>query len=815
MTERKKDMLALATLLALLILLFAKILFTAKIIRAPDIINESYWGVIATKRGSFWDIFDFSQVKAGWNIFINSGFTSEGGNSPVHFLFHLKLIYFLIPAPACVAWLIVLHLFLGGAGVYCYCRAIGVSRIASLLGGLVFAIAPENASLINAGHVMKVCTIAYAPWVFYFFEKGFQSRRVFFFLTTGLVLAIQFFHSHWQIAYYTCLGVGVYGAVRLAGIMLQETREQKRGWGRLLGLNLVTMFFFLSTVSIALIPLANWSKDTNRGVQSGANQGKGGLDRDEAMSWSLPPEELAGFVIPGFFGFSRQEAGENPPNIRSYYWGRMVFTQTVSYMGLLPWLLAPLPLIFRRDRYFWLAVAAVAGGVLFSMGKYTPVYNLLFDYFPGIDRFRVPKMIMFIPVLGLGVLAARGLDILLDEEARRDRRFKAYLYGLIGVPALLVVLLGVELAGKGYWLTAFAEQFWQPTRYEQGAQLVMQRWNNLVRETGIAIGVAALCTGAIVAFSRKRLSVKVIPLVLIGLYLVDVGRVNAKFTFLVDTPQKVVEAKPPVMEFLAKESKEFRVLPMDGTDPMKYVSYEIPVMFTSNPVQQRRWQELLDNFSLTSAIPDMLNVKYLVYTPAQYAQERVQLGERFQPVYQSPDGSQIVLGNRTVLPKSWLVPAVITTTSTAEALGLLQSPYFNPRKAAVVESSPPLPMADPNSAAPLPLQNSSVSTYAEDHIVVSATTPQNALLVLGEKYYAGWLATVDGKSAKVYPVNHVLRGVYLPPGEHKVEFIFDPLSFRVGKSLFFASMVIFIVMAVREMRWRRSGRNGSPAGAAS
>ena len=43
MTERRKDLLAMALLFALLVLFFSKILFTGKIIRAPDIINELYW----------------------------------------------------------------------------------------------------------------------------------------------------------------------------------------------------------------------------------------------------------------------------------------------------------------------------------------------------------------------------------------------------------------------------------------------------------------------------------------------------------------------------------------------------------------------------------------------------------------------------------------------------------------------------------------------------------------------------------------------------------------------------------------------------
>ena len=304
MSQRKKDLLILAALLVVLLLFFAKILFTHQIIRAPDIINEFYWWAKAQSSNSFWDIFKVKMLYANWDIMINSGNTDEGGSLTGQFLFNRNLVFTLFPAPASVAWYIVLHLFFGATGVYCYCRLIGISRVAAFLAGLIFALAPENASLINAGHVMKIATITCAPWVFYFFEKGFQTRRVFFFLATGFMLAFQFFNIHWQIAYYTCLATAVYGMIRSLGIIISERSGGKRLIGRIIGLNLVVMFFFLSTVAMSLIPLANWSKGTNRGAESGASQGKGGLDRDEAMSWSLPPEEVAGFIIPGFFGYS-------------------------------------------------------------------------------------------------------------------------------------------------------------------------------------------------------------------------------------------------------------------------------------------------------------------------------------------------------------------------------------------------------------------------------------------------------------------------------------------------------------------------------
>ena len=345
MTERKKELLFLAALLALLILIFSKILFTGRIIRAPDITNEFYWTVKGFKEFGFLELFRIS-LQPTWDLFINGGTSEGGGTLSMQFLLYRNLIFWLFPAPANVAWFMVLQLFFGAAGTFLYCRAIGASRLASFLGGLIFAIAPENASLINAGHVQKIATISFAPWAFYFMEKGFQTRRTIFFLTTGFVLAFQFFNMHWQIAYYTCLGIGVYGILRSLGILCDGRKGTGKEFARLFGLNMITMFFFLSTVAISLLPLADWSKDTTRGIQNGANQGKGGLNVDEAMSWSLPPEEVATFVIPGFFGFSRQEGAYDTGKIKSYYWGRMVFTQTSDYMGLLPWLLLPLPLLF-------------------------------------------------------------------------------------------------------------------------------------------------------------------------------------------------------------------------------------------------------------------------------------------------------------------------------------------------------------------------------------------------------------------------------------------------------------------------------------
>lgn len=802
MKDRIKSLIPLTLLGAVVLLLFSKILFTGQIVRAPDIMNEFYWTVKDSSKAGFTDLLRFS-LKADWDVYQNSGVTTEGGWVAQQFLFLKTLLFWIIPTPASIAWFMVLNLVFGGIGTYLCCRLIGASRLAAFAGGLIFAIAPENASLINAGHVLKIATICFAPWVFYCYERALRERRLIWFLTTGLVLAFQFFHGHWQIAYYTCLALAVYGIAR--GVMI--LREEKwKSAAKVIALNLVMLVFFLTSVAISLMPLASWSKDTNRGVYSGENSGKGGLNRDEAMSWSFPPEELSTLVIPGAFGLSRQEGGPNPDNIRSFYWGRMNFTQTTSYIGLLPWLLLPLPLIFRRDRYTWLAVAAVAGGLIFSMGKYSLFYQFIYDHFPGINRFRVPKMMMFMPVLGLAVIAARGLDCLCDAGIRGSAAFKRYLAGVCATPVLLLALLGTVHYGRDFWISRFIDMLAQSTRYEQGMGLVSQRWSNLTAEIAIAVALSALYA-VFLLVSRSRTAFRMVPFALVLLFIVDVSRINSKFLFLVDVPQKAASVNTPVMDFLLKQPRGYRVLPISA-DPMQYAAAKIPVMFTSSPVQQQRWQQFLDNLTFASPMLDIMNVKYLVYDAAQYQQERGGLGDRFVPVFTSPDGAEVLVENRRALPKGWLVPSVALVSSPAQLISILQNQAFDPRQLALVESSSSLPMEEPGKSPPGSSGEVILDKYEGELVSFRVNAVKNALLVTGEKYANGWRVTVDGKPAEMQRVNFIQRGVYLPPGSHEVRFVFDPISFKIGKWLTLISFAVFTLALLWE--WVR-GRNKVPA----
>jgi hypothetical protein len=225
-------------------------------------------------------------------------------------------------------------------------------------------------------------------------------------------------------------------------------------------------------------------------------------------------------------------------------------------------------------------------------------------------------------------------------------------------------------------------------------------------------------------------------------------------------------------------------------------------MFTANAVQQARWQNFLNAFSLTSSLPDMMNVRYLVCIADQYMKDRESFGDKYVPVYNSPDGLALVLENRDVLSKGWLVDAVSVVSDPAKAFETLRGKDFNPRRMALVESPPPFKMAGPNSSPGARIGDVSITRYEDRHISMEGRIVKNALLILGEKYFRGWRATVDGRELSIHPVNQVLRGIYLTPGEHRVEFIFDPVPFKIGKFITLASFAVYVFFLGREV-WIR------------
>jgi hypothetical protein len=812
----ESDSVCIALMTVLIIGYFSRILFTDQIIRASDVITQFFWGAKAVKEQSLLQFIKGIPgiFQASWNPLSDGGRTLEGGWNAIGLLFHRYLIQHFFPFPASIAWLAVIAMCWGAAGTFLYCRQIGTGRLGGVVAGLLYVICTENASLINAGHIQKLEAICWFPWVFLFMEKAPRSGRLFHYAMAALMLALQFFHMHWQISFYSCMAVGLYWCWHAGWRFLKERGAYGSQFGRDLLMAAVLVALFFSTIAMSFAPLYSWSQQSERGDavsgstagQAGGGMVEKGIGYEEGMSWSMPPEEILTFFVPGLFGYSRQEGGDVALPGQAYYWGRMRFTQTSDYLGLLPWFLLPLPLAFRRDRTTGFLVFLMALTLVMALGKYTPVYRFMFEHLPAFSKFRVPKMILFLFAFGAAVLAGRGVDILTGEDT--DRKKLAWWLGWCGAIVTLtgMVWVGVKLGGNSI-AGMMSDFITAPTRYQSGPELVGERYGSMLREAAIAFGIAFAYLAVIVAWYRKWLPTRLFLPLLALLSLGDLWHVDSRFLVVTSPPEAKRESvNNDIVDFLKPRIDHYRMQPLDGENAHYYADHGFANISAYVTISERRYKQFLDSFNLMSPMPDIMNLKYLVMASDQYASQKGALAAKYTLAFSSSTGA-VVLENRTVLPKAWLVPSVVVVNNVQQRLGIMaQAPDFKPNQVAIVESPPPLQMASYPLASPEPVGRGDVRDYEANRIVVETEAARNSLLVLGEKYYRWWRAAVDGKRTEIYPVDHVLRGVYLTPGRHKVVFVFDPLPFKVGKWLTLASFAFFAGLFGREWRLRRLHR---------
>jgi uncharacterized membrane protein YfhO len=62
---------------------------------------------------------------------------------------------------------------------------------------------------------------------------------------------------------------------------------------------------------------------------------------------------------------------------------------------------------------------------------------------------------------------------------------------------------------------------------------------------------------------------------------------------------------------------------------------------------------------------------------------------------------------------------------------------------------------------------------------------------------------VDGAPAEILRVNHVLRGVLLPPGEHEVVFRYAPRSVQIGAVI--SALGLSLAVGIIGLAWIRRG----------
>jgi hypothetical protein len=154
-----------------------------------------------------------------------------------------------------------------------------------------------------------------------------------------------------------------------------------------------------------------------------------------------------------------------------------------------------------------------------------------------------------------------------------------------------------------------------------------------------------------------------------------------------------------------------------------------------------------------------------------------------------------VYENLRAQPRVWLVPETLTAppeqiVQAIQTSSLPGGGLYDPAALALIEE----PLAfrgtrDSNAKATLLRDTGSA-------VEIRASSHQPAFLVLGDFYYPGWRATVNGRPAHIYQTNYIQRGVLLPPGDSLVRFEFRPASFYTGAAISLCTLALIAGIAL-------------------
>lgn len=701
-------------------------------------------------------------------------------------------------------------------------------RLAALLAAAAYGLTTYMTFILIAGHNSRFITLCFTPWLVLAFVWALRRPGLLASLLFAIALGVNLRGGHVQITYYAAFLLGVWWLVEGVCAVRRKNWQpfgMATAWlalGGALGLALVAQPYLLHF---------EYKAYTIRGAVDGALSG---LDWAYAMGWSQGARELVTLLAADAYG------GASPT-----YWGPKPFTAGPHYIGPITLLLAAFSLRqWRNPGVLALAIMALLS-MLFSLGSNFALLNrFMYEHFPLFNAFRVPESWLAITAFALALLAAFGLHGLgRDVAPAADPagwRALRWIFGSVAGVLLALTLapdafFDFERPGEAAQVTqALLAQ--QPDispndpRLEPAVRSYLSEQRTLRRDTfrsemQRSLIFLLLAGGVILLFRMGKAPRWAFAASLALLATVDLWGVGRRY-FNEDDLVRARDAEEQIPTYdvdryilerqeAAGGPGRFRVLSLEAGSPFQHArpSYHYESVGGYHGAKLRLAQDYIDELYAEpgARLPnanalDLLGVRYVISPAPLPGLEVAHRGEQT---------GLLVLENRDVPPRAWLVGEVEAASDPPEAFARLRDPAFDVRRTALLYDSlpfDPIPI-DSASAASVEMQ-----AWSLHEMVLRVETDAPRLLVLSEVFYpAGWKATVGGEEVPIAQVNHMLRGVPVRAGAHEVVLRFDPPRHRIGVAVGAASTALTYggVLALLAMGWRRKRRKALGAAPAA
>jgi len=714
-----------------------------------------------------WREFGFHQLRSGnlplWNPYLFSGVPYLGGFQAAMF-YPPNMLHLVLPSAVAFNVLIALHIFLSGLFMYFWALRRGLHQLSATMSGALLMFGGAQFLHIYAGHLPNLLSMAWVPLVFLAIDGFFASRELKWLLLGMGASAMQILAGHPQYVFYTGVAAGIYWCCRIV-----------KAKGRMI----ITAGFAAIFVGAAALTAVQLLTGFDASAQTVRGQG---VPFEFAAMFSFPPENMLTLVAPNFFG----------DMINVPYWGRYYLWEMSLFMSVTGLALAIFGAIRgdKRLRLFALPMTLVL--LLLALGSHTPLFRVLYNYFPAFDRFRGSSKFIFQASVFLALLAGVGLDTLLKTHKKHVRLVLSVAGGaLAALVASLALLSGTGDSPARWWrglihaISASGETYLPASSYAS-VQFVTQAAANAARGMAMAAGALVVLAGLIWALRHRRWAAYGIAL--LAIVEVFIFARASRVTFeLADVMM------PSVQQFFKEHPGDYRVLNLMnpnlamltgkgdlwGYDPGVSERYAQFMAFTQqqDPDQASQYLE----FKEPNSLYRMLRLRYVLSPAGQQAQ-----------IVEMPGALE-----RLVLLYDY------TVVTGRDRIFAAMSDHFNPARTVILEGQPE---PAPHIPAPADGGQARIVDDATDFLEIQADLPSPAILLITDGYSKGWRAqSLNGSVQSRYevmPANYVLMAVPLAAGHHHFRLVYAPRAFKIGIWISLASLALFL-SGVAFLRWRK------------
>ena len=771
--------------------IITSLLFFFPILKGKKILQND----IVQYSGMSKELKDFRDKNDEETYWVNNAFSGMptyqlGAKYPHNYIKQLDLLIRFLPRPSD-------YLFLYFLGFYFLMLSLKVEYRLAVLGALSFGLSTYLIIIIGAGHNAKAHAISYMPFVLGSIIYVVRKKYLIGFFLTTIFLGLQLTSNHFQMTYYLMFIVIIMSIWFIINCIKEKDFNHLKRTSYTL---FAALIFSLLLNSSNILATIEYSGESTRGSSSSLtinpdgsfkeNNSKG-LDREYITQWSYGIFESLNLFIPKIIGGGSSENldqnssfykllrnnGYSPIESNQIiknsptYWGDQPFVEAPAYIGVVVFFLFVFSVFLYRGNHRGWLLASIIVSLLLSFGKnFSLLTDLFIDYFPIYDKFRAVSSIQVILELCIPIFAVLGLSKLISQEVQYKSKLSALNYTAV----LFISILSTLFLFKGYFsYSGISDQYMDDSIVEA---LISDRQNIFIdqlKRTLFFISIAYLIIFLYLKskFSKQLMIVAfciVICYDLISFSKNYVNEENFVDPVFVENPFN----KDDVYQSIAQDKSDFRIL--DLTENSTKPNYFFNSVNGYHAAKLGRYNDLMEFYLNKTHLNtlSMLNTKYIIFEK-----------EGVKEIYQNDNASG----------SAWFVKENIKVLNDDQEIKRLDSLNF--RDVSVSQSFLNKTYQNTNSSVVL-------SEKSSDYISYNVSTDNLSLIIFSEIFYPkGWKSYINGKQVTNHRFNYTLRGLEVPSGNHKIEFIFDPnivkLSSRISLFSSLGFVLLVFILALR------------------